>query len=96
MFQVLYAEAYEPGAFKKKWAEVADNNNMPINPDADNGTYTFLQYCCDQVWTITQFYSVDFSQSRVTVNKCVYNKAQAQSRFASVDFDSDLERPCQA
>ena len=49
-----------------------------------------------QVWSQTQSYSVDFSQSRFTVNKCVYNKAQAQSRFTSGDFGSDLERPCQA
>ena len=27
-----------------------------------------------QVWSLTQFYSVDFSQSRVSVTKCVFNK----------------------
>ena len=27
-----------------------------------------------QVWSLTQFYSVDFSQSRIGVNKCVFNK----------------------
>ena len=27
-----------------------------------------------QVWSLTQFYSVDFSQSRISVNKCVFNK----------------------
>ena len=28
----------------------------------------------DQVWSLTQFYSVDFSQSRTSVNKCVFYK----------------------
>ena len=27
-----------------------------------------------QVWSLTQFYSVDFSQSRIGVKKCVFNK----------------------
>ena len=28
----------------------------------------------NQVWSLTQFYSVDFSQSRIGVQKCVFNK----------------------
>ena len=27
-----------------------------------------------QVWSLTQFYSVDFSQTRIGVKKCVFNK----------------------
>ena len=27
-----------------------------------------------QVWSLTQFYSVDFSKSRMDVKKCVFNK----------------------
>ena len=27
-----------------------------------------------QVWSLTQFYSVDFSKSRISVKKCVFNK----------------------
>ena len=27
-----------------------------------------------QVWSLTKFYSVDFSQSRIGVKKCVFNK----------------------
>ena len=27
-----------------------------------------------QVWSLTQFYSVDFSKSRIGVHKCVFNK----------------------
>ena len=27
-----------------------------------------------QVWSLTQLYSVDFSQSRISVKKCVFNK----------------------
>ena len=26
------------------------------------------------VWSLTRFYSVDFSQSRIRLNKCVFNK----------------------
>ena len=26
-----------------------------------------------QVWSLTQFYFVDFSKSRIDVNKCVFN-----------------------
>ena len=32
-----------------------------------------LEYIC-QVWSLTQFYSVSFSQSRIGVKKCVFNK----------------------
>ena len=28
----------------------------------------------EQVWSLTQFYSVDFSKSRIGVKKCVFNK----------------------
>ena len=28
----------------------------------------------DQVWSLNQFYSVDFSKSRIDVTKCVFNK----------------------
>ena len=27
-----------------------------------------------QVWSLTQFYSVDFSKSRIGVKKCIFNK----------------------
>ena len=27
-----------------------------------------------QVWSLTHFYSVDFSKSRISVKKCVFNK----------------------
>ena len=32
----------------------------------------YLRYC--QVWSLTQFYSVDFSKSRINVKRCVFNK----------------------
>ena len=28
----------------------------------------------EQVWSLTQFYSVDFSKSRIDIKKCVFNK----------------------
>ena len=33
-----------------------------------------LSLCTYQVWSLTQFYSVDFSKSRIGVNKCVFYK----------------------
>ena len=44
-----------------------------------------------QVWSLTQFYSVDFSQSRIGVKSAF--STNAQSRFASVVVDSVLGPP---
>ena len=33
-----------------------------------------LSSIVNQVWSLTQFYSVDFSKSRIGVNKCFFNK----------------------
>ena len=37
---------------------------------------TELVHACHekQVWSLTQLYSVDFSQSSISGNKCVFNK----------------------
>ena len=43
-----------------------------------------------QVWSLTQFYSVDFSQSRNGVKKCVFNKRTIQvcvNCFCQVSWD---------
>ena len=48
----------------------------------------------DQVWSLTQFYSVDFSRSRISVKSAFSTKAQ--SRFASVVVDGVLGPPCLA
>ena len=45
----------------------------------------------NQVWSLTQFYSVDFSQLRISV-KCAFS-TNAQSRFASVVVDGVLGPP---
>ena len=47
LFQLLYFESYEPGKFQKEW-EKAESNNNRVLVDANNGNYTFLQFCCDQ------------------------------------------------
>ena len=47
LFQLLYFETYEPGKFVEEW-ERAESNNNRVLVDADNGNYTFLQFCCDQ------------------------------------------------
>ena len=36
----------------------------------------------NQVWSLNQFYSVDFSKSRIVVKKCVFKNTQ--SRIAPV------------
>ena len=46
------------------------------------------------VWSLTQFYSVDSSQSRIGVKSGF--STNAQSRFASVVVDSVLGPPCLA
>ena len=45
----------------------------------------------DQVWSLTQFYSVDFSQSRIGVKSAF--STNAKSRFASVVIDCVLGPP---
>ena len=37
---------------------------------------------CPQVWSLTQFYSVDFSRSRIGVKKCVFNKRTIKVRVS--------------
>ena len=44
-----------------------------------------------QVWSLTQFYSVDFSKSRIDVKSAF--STNAQSRIASVVVDSVLGPP---
>ena len=39
-----------------------------------NDIANLMQMVLDQVWSLTQFYSVDFSPSRFCVKKCVFNK----------------------
>ena len=39
-----------------------------------NDIANLMQMVLDQVWSLTQFYSVDFSQLRTGVEKCVFNK----------------------
>ena len=36
--------------------------------------WAYLTSAFSQVWLLTQFYSVDFSKSRIGVKKCVFNK----------------------
>ena len=59
--------------------------------DLMNASYTSagsLHGGIDQVWSLTQFYSVDFSKSRIGVKSAF--STNAQSRFASVVVDGAL------
>ena len=47
LFHLLYSEYYDPGKFQECWEDAEKNNNRVL-VDADDGTYTFLQFCCDQ------------------------------------------------
>ena len=38
------------------------------------GGVTVMAGAAEQVWSLTPFYTVDFSQSRISVKKCVFNK----------------------
>ena len=40
----------------------------------------FIQESQFQVWSLTQFYHVDFSQSRIRVKRCVFNKRTIKVR----------------
>ncbi len=52
LFDILYYEDKQSGGrsgkFESAWAAAEKNNNASIDADFDNGTYTFLQYACDQ------------------------------------------------
>ena len=49
-----------------------------------------------QVWSLNQFYSVDFSQSRINVKKCVFNirsfKICVSCLFLTVSWDFHTRR----
>ena len=49
LFQELYMCVSNADKFMRQWESAESNNNVRVNPNADNGTYTFLQYACDQV-----------------------------------------------
>ena len=48
LFQLLYFESYEPGKFLEEWEKEESTNNNKVHVDADDGKYTFLQFCCNQ------------------------------------------------
>lgn len=47
LFQLLYSDIGNPRKFIKSVSEAMENNNQ-VDLNANNGTYTFLQYVCDQ------------------------------------------------
>ena len=51
--------------------------DAPLNgqfPESIEVIYQVRNLRTHQVWLLTQFYSVDFSQARIGINKCVLNK----------------------
>ena len=70
-----------------KCANCSDLTTPPWPPSSSSGFFTEEQVLItsmgflnlsnckpNQVWSLTQFYYVDFSQSRIGVNKCAFNK----------------------
>ena len=67
-----------------------DSRKLPIgDPDVDWEETIYLNlivhHLTYKVWSLTQFYSVGISQSRIGLKKCVLTNKQ--SRFASVVLD---------
>ena len=54
-----------------EFKELDEEENGRSN-DADQGFESFVS--AHQVWSLTHFYSIDFSQSRISVKKRVFNK----------------------
>ena len=74
-----------------KSAYVVVVGDVGRSPRMCNHALSLAQVRTFQVWSLTQFYSVDFSQSRIGV-KSAFSK-NAQSRFASAVFDGVLGPP---
>ena len=48
LFQLLQFESNDPGKFLEEWEKEERTNNNKVQVNADNGNYTFLQFCCNQ------------------------------------------------
>ena len=56
-------------------ASLGDRTQVVVAPGkASIGAPSMLKSIKDQVWSLTQFYSDDFSKSRIGVSKSVFNK----------------------
>ena len=56
-------------------ASLGDRTQVVVAPGkASIGAPSMLKSIKDQVWSLTQFYSDDFSKSRIGVSKCSFNK----------------------
>ena len=60
--------------------DVFDNHHLVDllveNPGPNRVLYALLVtlQSSKQVWSLSEFYSVDFSKSRIDIKKCVFNK----------------------
>ena len=75
-------EKIKPFACDECGRAFAESRDLKAHVDAVHRKLKpFACHLCDarcarktQVWSLTQFYSVDFSKSRMNVKKCVFNK----------------------
>ena len=70
------AEDFETGggSLVWLWANVGGGGGALVAESLDRPKPVLaLGVGATQVWSLTQFYSVDFSKSTIGVNKCVFN-----------------------
>ena len=65
--EIVYQLHYNVNVFLKDFSVMSGNDRVAAGVG-------FELKPEEQVWSLTQFYSVDFSQSRIGVKKCVFNK----------------------
>jgi len=72
LFQVLYEEYAEPGKFNREFRRVSNNNeHHKIDCNLDNGSYTFLQYACNQGLTaVVQLLLEEGADANLTTQNC--------------------------
>ena len=68
------------------------NQSWSTEDQKSDNTAVSISTSENQVWSLTQLYSVDFSQSRIAMSKSA-SSTNAQSRFGSVVVDSVLGPP---
>ena len=99
--QLSHAEFYKKYSRQKTNYSITQwlKDNGPLASDKRHNPkkekdHRLIDECINwlQVWSLTQFYSVDFSQSRIS-GKTKEGFSTIQSRFASVVVDSVLGPP---
>ena len=72
----LFNEHYLAGIlrFRINFSSIRSSPVLGIMSMSGTMVYSVWHPALAQLWSLTQLYSVDFSQSRINVKKCVFNK----------------------